>query len=106
MKTLRKKHGGKPRLFLDLHGHSSQPNVFSYGPPHEESSENFLLSRTFPELMSMANQNFNLKQSSYTIRPDKKNTSRSLFYNYLGFSFSYTIEASFGVFNGKRVRVD
>ena len=35
VKTLRKKHAGKPRLFLDLHGHSSQPNVFSYGPPHD-----------------------------------------------------------------------
>lgn len=34
IKSLRRKYSGKPRMFLDLHGHSSQPNVFSYGPPH------------------------------------------------------------------------
>ena len=48
IKGFRRKHSGKPRIFLDLHGHSSQPNVFSYGPPHEPHSESFLLSRTFP----------------------------------------------------------
>lgn len=38
VKNLKRKHPRKVKMFLDLHGHSSQPNVFSYGPPHEEQS--------------------------------------------------------------------
>lgn len=34
LKNLKKKFPRKVKLFLDLHGHSSQPNVFTYGPPH------------------------------------------------------------------------
>ena len=34
IKSLKKKYPRKVKLFLDLHGHSSQPNVFTYGPPH------------------------------------------------------------------------
>ena len=35
IKTLKRKYPRKVKMFLDLHGHSSQPNVFTYGPPHE-----------------------------------------------------------------------
>ena len=35
VKNLKKKYPRKVRMFLDLHGHSSQQNVFTYGPPHE-----------------------------------------------------------------------
>lgn len=35
VKSLKKKYPRKVKMFLDLHGHSSQPNVFTYGPPHE-----------------------------------------------------------------------
>jgi hypothetical protein len=55
IKNLRKKYPKKIKMFLDLHGHSSQPNVFSYGPPHEESSEHYLISKVFPELLSRKN---------------------------------------------------
>lgn len=55
IKSLRKKYPKKIKMFLDLHGHSSQPNVFSYGPPHEESSEQYLISKVFPELLSRKN---------------------------------------------------
>ncbi len=34
VKTLKRKFPRKVKMFLDFHGHSSQPNVFSYGPPH------------------------------------------------------------------------
>lgn len=34
IKLLKRKFPRKVKMFLDLHGHSSQPNVFSYGPPH------------------------------------------------------------------------
>lgn len=35
IKQIRRLHPRRPKLFLDLHGHSSQPNIFAYGPPHE-----------------------------------------------------------------------
>lgn len=35
LKNLKRKYPRKVKMFLDLHGHSSQPNVFTYGPPHE-----------------------------------------------------------------------
>ena len=35
VKSLKRKYPRKVKMFLDLHGHSSQPNVFTYGPPHE-----------------------------------------------------------------------
>jgi hypothetical protein len=34
VKSIKKKYPRKLKMFIDLHGHSSQPNVFSYGPPH------------------------------------------------------------------------
>jgi len=38
LKSLKRKYPRKVKMFLDLHGHSSQSNVFTYGPPHEEQS--------------------------------------------------------------------
>jgi hypothetical protein len=38
IKQIRRMHPKKPKIFLDLHGHSSQPNIFTYGTPHEPSS--------------------------------------------------------------------
>lgn len=38
IKRLRRLHPRKPKLFIDLHGHSSQPNIFAYGPPHDSNS--------------------------------------------------------------------
>lgn len=90
-------------MFLDFHGHSSQSNVFSYGPPHEYGSDGFILSRMFPELLSKRNENFSLEQSSYIIKQDKRNTARSMLYSYFGMPFTYTIEGSFGLMRGKNV---
>lgn len=78
-------------MFLDLHGHSSQPNVFSYGPPHEYQSEYFYQSRLFPELISRRNSNYKLQQCSYVINPEKKKTARSVIFYNLGIPFTYTI---------------
>lgn len=36
LKTIKKKYPKSIKMFLDFHGHSSQPNIFSYGPPFEE----------------------------------------------------------------------
>ena len=90
-------------MFLDLHGHSSEPNVFAYGPPHSKQSEYYESSRLFPYLMSKRNENFKLNQCSYEINPDKKYCSRSVFFSKLGFPYSYTIESSFGIYNNKNI---
>lgn len=34
VKRLKKKYGKKFKMFLDFHGHSSRPNIFTYGPPY------------------------------------------------------------------------
>lgn len=54
-------------MFLDLHGHSSEPNVFTYGPPFPRNSEYFEPSRLFPYLMSKSHPAFKLNQCSYEI---------------------------------------
>ena len=48
MKFLKRLHPKKPKIVFDLHGHSSQPNIFSYGPPNETNSEYYYISRAFP----------------------------------------------------------
>lgn len=45
IKTYRKNYPKKIKLFLDLHGHSSQPNVFTYGPFHDKTSEYYFQSK-------------------------------------------------------------
>lgn len=37
-KTQKRRFAKKTKLFIDFHGHSSQANVFCYGPPHHENS--------------------------------------------------------------------
>lgn len=38
VRKLKKKYPNKLKMFLDLHGHSSQQNAFVYGPPHQPNS--------------------------------------------------------------------
>lgn len=79
------------KLFLDFHGHSSEQNVFVYGPPHDKSSDYFYMSRLFPEIIAQKNNNFKLDQSSYVIKGDKKNAARSIIYSQCRIPFTYTI---------------
>lgn len=97
----RKENGVK--LFIDLHGHSSEPNVFSYGPPHIPESIHYTYSRLFPYLISLNSKAFNLQQCSYELPLNKRNCARSFFFNKLGFPYSYTIESSFGIYNNKKI---
>ncbi len=39
IKNLKKANPKKIKLIIDFHGHSSQPNIFSYGPPHVLKSD-------------------------------------------------------------------
>jgi hypothetical protein len=38
IRKLKRKYPKKLKMFLDFHGHSSQQNVFTYGPPHLEKT--------------------------------------------------------------------
>ncbi len=38
-KDRKKEFSKKTKMFIDFHGHSSEENVFAYGPPHHKSSE-------------------------------------------------------------------
>ena len=40
-KKCRREKSKRIKIFLDLHGHSSEPNVFSYGPPLPKQSDFF-----------------------------------------------------------------
>lgn len=106
IKNIRRAHPKKLKIFIDFHGHSSQPNVFSYGPPHELNSENYYTGKLLPELIAKHSPFFNLEQCSAVIKADKKNTARSLLFNSFAVPFSYTIECSFGIMNGKQVGID
>lgn len=103
IKQIRRVHPKKPKIFIDLHGHSSQPNIFTYGTPHDPNSDLFLISKVFPELLARKNENFNLEQCSNMIKPDKKNTIRGLLYYQYLLPFVYTVEASFGIMRNKNV---
>ena len=73
-------YGKKPKIFIDLHGHSSQGNVFAYGPPYGRVSENYELSRLFPFLIERRNQDFSYRQSSWNIMGNKRYCARAVFY--------------------------
>jgi cytosolic carboxypeptidase protein 2/3 len=81
----------KVKVFLDLHGHSSEPNVFAYGPAHHRASEYYDLSRLLPFLVSRRNPDFSHKQCSYDIPPNKRHCARAVFFERFGFHFSYTL---------------
>jgi cytosolic carboxypeptidase protein 2/3 len=102
-KRCRRQKHKQTKLFLDLHGHSSEPNVFSYGPPLPKLSEYYENSRLFPFLMSRRNPSFKLGQCGYELENAKKNCARAVFFNKLGFPYSYTIESSFGIYNEKPI---
>lgn len=103
LKKRQKEWTRKVKIFIDLHGHSSQPNVFCYGPPHHKASEHYDSSRLFPYLIQLKNKDFNFGQCSYEISPQKKHCARSVFLERLGFHYSYTIESSFGIYGGRNI---
>lgn len=55
LRKKRRDFGKKIKLFIDFHGHSSQQNVFSYGPPHPKTSDYFENSRLLPFLIGLRN---------------------------------------------------
>lgn len=44
-----------------------------------------------------------MAQCSYEVSAQKKHCARAVFHSKFGFQYSYTIESSFGVYDGRRV---
>lgn len=53
--------------FLDLHGHSSQKNIFSYGPQYEVSHRNFTSSRFLPKVIDHLSDEFDYESCTFKL---------------------------------------
>ena len=84
----------KVAYFFDLHGHSTKPNVFTYGPELSNFDPLNDHTKVFPKLISNASEMFAFKSCSFVIKKFKKTTARAIFLEKLGVKFSYTVEAS------------
>ncbi|ETV87329.1 hypothetical protein, variant [Aphanomyces astaci] len=97
---------GAPRvaIYCDLHGHSIQRNIFTYGchkapsrkvkPPGPKliASDD---SRVFPMLVAKQSDMFSFAHCNFKVQPSKRNTARVVVHQELGVINSYTLEASF-----------
>ena len=91
----------RPIEFIcDLHGHSNQFDVFSYGNKIESEP---LANRVYPLMLSKINKKFNFNYCSEKMPKSKKGTARiSLFTELNEIPNIFTLEASFaGVNNVK-----
>ena len=76
--------------FMDMHGHSGQPNSFVYGPEHEESSDNFVECRILPKIWDRLSKYFKYDMSEFRLQEYKSSTARGYFMKRLKVP-SYTI---------------
>lgn len=63
---LKSQYGCNFALFIDLHGHSSQKNIFCYGPNYEYNDPNFYIARLLPKILNLKSKYF--KYSSCTFK--------------------------------------
>lgn len=68
----------KVAIFMDLHGHSTRPNVFSYGPELQKSDALFDLVRLLPMMFGLESQAFKFTKSNWKINKGKKATARAV----------------------------
>ncbi|ETW09887.1 hypothetical protein H310_00331 [Aphanomyces invadans] len=97
---------GMPRvaIYCDLHGHSIQRNIFTYGcfkptrkakPPSESKLVASDDPRVFPMLVAKHSDMFSFAHCNFKVQPSKRNTARVVVHQELGVVNSYTLEASF-----------
>jgi len=65
--------------FLDLHGHSTKPDVFSYGPELPLRDSMYEISRVFPKLIDLETEAFNFKRCTWKVHKSKRSTARAVF---------------------------
>lgn len=80
--------------FLDLHGHSTKPNVFTYGPDLATGDRAYPVARYFAQLLAERLDCFRLADCSWEVPASKKRTARSVMLSELGVKLAFTVEAS------------
>ncbi|KAH9123637.1 hypothetical protein LEN26_009884 [Aphanomyces euteiches] len=98
-------NGTPPRVavYCDLHGHSIQRNIFTYGcykPVRKAAGKSIKLSakddpRVFPMIVAKHSDMFSFAHCNFKVQPSKRNTARVVVHQELGVIHSYTLEASF-----------
>ena len=89
-RQLKAEYSNKFLYFLDLHGHSSKKNIFSYGPEYDIRDPNFYLGRFFPKLLSLNSKYFNFSDCTFKLEEHKQSTARGFFLSELEV-MTYTI---------------
>ena len=82
---------------MDLHGHSSKKNIFSYGPDYEVSDPNFYTARLFPKVIGLNSKYFKYDSCTFKLEEHKKSTARGFFLSELEV-MTYTIESSYSMY--------
>jgi len=85
-------------LYLDMHGHSVDKNVFQYGNQLQELEKplkNALSPKLFPYLMWQQLDYFSFSNCCFKMPTSKHNTARISLFHQLRIPFVYTLEASF-----------
>lgn len=87
---LKQEHGDRFNLFLDLHGHSSERNIFTYGPDYDTTETNFYQIRLLPKILNSKSRYFKYSSCSFKLEDYKRNTARGFFLNTVGVN-AYTV---------------
>uniref|UniRef100_A0A0R3RFM3 Peptidase_M14 domain-containing protein n=1 Tax=Elaeophora elaphi TaxID=1147741 RepID=A0A0R3RFM3_9BILA len=98
--------GKKPFLFIDIHGHSNNFNVFLYGnnpdkswsvPDHSLPGKNDFMS--LPLLLQQMCDYFSLSSCRFNITKAKESSARVTLWRQFGVTRSYTLESTYCGFN-------
>jgi len=86
-------------FFCDLHGHSTQSNVFMYGCSWATNELEWISKsasvRLIPLLISQMDDKFSYKSSKFRMEKSKESTARIVVFKEFNIWNSYTCEASF-----------
>lgn len=64
---------------LDLHGHSTRPGVFTYGPQLASSDSLYEFTKVFPWMVAQKTSMFKFEKCTYTVPKQKLSTARAYF---------------------------
>ena len=84
-------------MFIDLHGHTSSKNIFTYGPDFETGNSNYYMARLLPKLLDLKSDYFKYDHCSFKLDEYKVNTARGYFLSQVGV-MAYTVEASYAIY--------
>ena len=81
-------------VFLDLHGHSTKPNVFTYGPDMPETDKLSRVAKYYTKIVSESVPYFKYDDCTWHIPKSKKSTARAVMIRQIGVKMCFTVEAS------------